>query len=227
MPTPRSVNGAHQAGLRNYFPYAAGGANAGEFEYDLESDDFGGDEEFDDEEDGPASHLHLGIPPPASPTPELQFPQGVSGTPSDLIRANFNLYGTDTANWPMEHLGGLAGGNNGMGSLMDPGTGQGSGLPGSSSPRSNGSKGKAVSSMPPPEFFRQAEKREKGKRAEESEGQTVKVLIESATPGEPPKKVKMHQCRICQKLFPRPSGLATHMNSHSGARRKSLSSFIY
>ncbi|KAH8113745.1 hypothetical protein DFH11DRAFT_1597089, partial [Phellopilus nigrolimitatus] len=36
----------------------------------------------------------------------------------------------------------------------------------------------------------------------------------------------MHQCRICQKLFPRPSGLATHMNSHSGARRTSRSLFI-
>ncbi|KAH8084339.1 hypothetical protein BXZ70DRAFT_900471 [Cristinia sonorae] len=28
----------------------------------------------------------------------------------------------------------------------------------------------------------------------------------------------MHQCAICTKWFPRPSGLATHMNSHSGAR---------
>ncbi|KAI0760416.1 hypothetical protein C8Q74DRAFT_1207897 [Fomes fomentarius] len=28
----------------------------------------------------------------------------------------------------------------------------------------------------------------------------------------------MHQCSICLKLFPRPSGLATHMNSHSGAK---------
>ena len=37
----------------------------------------------------------------------------------------------------------------------------------------------------------------------------------------PVKKVKMHQCTICEKFFPRPSGLATHMNSHSGARRKS------
>lgn len=34
------------------------------------------------------------------------------------------------------------------------------------------------------------------------------------------KKSKMHQCKVCQKLFPRPSGLATHMNSHSGAKRK-------
>lgn len=36
-----------------------------------------------------------------------------------------------------------------------------------------------------------------------------------------PKKSKMHQCSICNKWFPRPSGLATHMNSHSGARRTS------
>ncbi|KAH9899181.1 hypothetical protein C8Q73DRAFT_639500 [Cubamyces lactineus] len=28
----------------------------------------------------------------------------------------------------------------------------------------------------------------------------------------------MHQCTVCYKLFPRPSGLATHMNSHSGAK---------
>jgi hypothetical protein len=34
-----------------------------------------------------------------------------------------------------------------------------------------------------------------------------------------PRKNKMHQCRICDKWFPRPSGLATHMNSHSGAKR--------
>ncbi|KAJ3485587.1 hypothetical protein NLI96_g4846 [Meripilus lineatus] len=32
------------------------------------------------------------------------------------------------------------------------------------------------------------------------------------------KKSKMHQCTTCLKWFPRPSGLATHMNSHSGAR---------
>ncbi|CCL98227.1 uncharacterized protein FIBRA_00221 [Fibroporia radiculosa] len=32
------------------------------------------------------------------------------------------------------------------------------------------------------------------------------------------KKSKMHQCSVCSKLFPRPSGLATHMNSHSGAK---------
>ena len=37
------------------------------------------------------------------------------------------------------------------------------------------------------------------------------------------KKSKMHQCAICSKWFPRPSGLATHMNSHSGARRTSPS----
>ncbi len=36
------------------------------------------------------------------------------------------------------------------------------------------------------------------------------------------KKSKMHQCSVCSKWFPRPSGLATHMNSHSGAKRKLL-----
>ncbi|KAI0066924.1 hypothetical protein BV25DRAFT_1765791, partial [Artomyces pyxidatus] len=29
-------------------------------------------------------------------------------------------------------------------------------------------------------------------------------------------KVKMHACALCAKAFPRPSGLRTHMNSHSG-----------
>ncbi|KAG6334715.1 hypothetical protein ID866_4375 [Astraeus odoratus] len=29
---------------------------------------------------------------------------------------------------------------------------------------------------------------------------------------------KMHECVVCRKQFPRPSGLATHMNSHSGER---------
>jgi hypothetical protein len=32
------------------------------------------------------------------------------------------------------------------------------------------------------------------------------------------RKNKMHRCGLCQKLFPRPSGLATHMNSHNGAK---------
>ena len=40
------------------------------------------------------------------------------------------------------------------------------------------------------------------------------------------KKSKMHQCTICLKLFPRPSGLATHMNSHSGAKREWLLTFM-
>ncbi|THH19279.1 hypothetical protein EW146_g1863 [Bondarzewia mesenterica] len=31
-------------------------------------------------------------------------------------------------------------------------------------------------------------------------------------------KTKTHRCKICDKVFPRPSGLATHMNSHSGAK---------
>ncbi|EJD51380.1 hypothetical protein AURDEDRAFT_121204 [Auricularia subglabra TFB-10046 SS5] len=33
-----------------------------------------------------------------------------------------------------------------------------------------------------------------------------------------PKKVKMHACDVCHKEFPRPSGLQTHMNVHSGAK---------
>jgi hypothetical protein len=35
-----------------------------------------------------------------------------------------------------------------------------------------------------------------------------------------PKKVKIHQCYVCLKWFPRPSWLATHMNSHSEAKRR-------
>lgn len=34
------------------------------------------------------------------------------------------------------------------------------------------------------------------------------------------RKPKMHQCLTCKKWFPRPSGLATHMNVHSGAKRE-------
>ena len=34
-------------------------------------------------------------------------------------------------------------------------------------------------------------------------------------------KSKMHTCALCQKSFPRPSGLRTHMNSHSGDKRVS------
>ena len=34
-------------------------------------------------------------------------------------------------------------------------------------------------------------------------------------------KSKMHTCSLCQKSFPRPSGLRTHMNSHSGDKRMS------
>lgn len=36
------------------------------------------------------------------------------------------------------------------------------------------------------------------------------------------KRSKMHQCNICSKWFPRPSGLATHLNSHNGLRRESF-----
>jgi hypothetical protein len=39
------------------------------------------------------------------------------------------------------------------------------------------------------------------------------------------KKSKTHLCEQCNKVFPRPSGLATHMNSHSGAKRMCLRYF--
>ncbi|KAK7032596.1 hypothetical protein VNI00_012859 [Paramarasmius palmivorus] len=32
------------------------------------------------------------------------------------------------------------------------------------------------------------------------------------------KKSKMHECEICHKLFPRPSGLRTHMNTHNNVK---------
>ena len=64
-------------------------------------------------------------------------------------------------------------------------------------------------------------------REEEDDHRTVKVLVPSSIPGEPPKKVKMHQCQTCNKLFPRPSGLRTHMNSHSGARRTSTYHLVH
>lgn len=33
------------------------------------------------------------------------------------------------------------------------------------------------------------------------------------------RKNKMHTCKVCQKQFPRPGGLVTHMNTHTGDRR--------
>ena len=32
--------------------------------------------------------------------------------------------------------------------------------------------------------------------------------------------MNMHQCKLCGKSFPRPNGLDTHMNSHSGTKRE-------
>lgn len=47
------------------------------------------------------------------------------------------------------------------------------------------------------------------------------LLEESALPKRKGKS-KMHTCSLCQKSFPRPSGLRTHMNSHSGDKRVSF-----
>lgn len=43
-----------------------------------------------------------------------------------------------------------------------------------------------------------------------------RITLKKANPSS--KRSKMHQCTVCEKWFPRPSGLATHMNSHSGMK---------
>ena len=48
-----------------------------------------------------------------------------------------------------------------------------------------------------------------------------KPLHEEANVPKRKGKSKMHTCALCQKSFPRPSGLRTHMNSHSGDKRVS------
>lgn len=216
-------------------------------------------------------------------TPELQFPQGLTGTPADLLReqAQYQMFyaspnaGGECApgagsGWPTDNVfghGAVASGNgNGFTETNydyrhGHAHGQGQGLQaangsaaasavtalavGPASPSSVKAKGPATINAA--DLFGERAQDLKGKRAsglnsghgqsqgqggqqspggaDEGEGLTVKVLVESGTPGEPPKRVKMHQCRICQKLFPRPSGLATHMNSHSGARRECSSPF--
>jgi Zinc finger, C2H2 type len=59
---------------------------------------------------------------------------------------------------------------------------------------------------------------------------SVSLVLEGATANSVPvlinkrsrlRPTKMHICWICHKEFPRPSGLATHMNTHSGAKRSS------
>jgi hypothetical protein len=49
---------------------------------------------------------------------------------------------------------------------------------------------------------------------------------EYSSPRPTQRKSKMHECEVCHKQFPRPSGLATHMNSHSGAKREFQFLFI-
>jgi len=46
-------------------------------------------------------------------------------------------------------------------------------------------------------------------------------VSDSSAGGAGPRKNKMHQCAVCGKSFPRPSGLDTHTNSHTGAKRTS------
>ncbi|EIW78626.1 hypothetical protein CONPUDRAFT_138810 [Coniophora puteana RWD-64-598 SS2] len=47
-----------------------------------------------------------------------------------------------------------------------------------------------------------------------------KAPTKEAQPKKPRRKSKYHDCPVCGKAFPRPSGLATHMNSHTGSRRQ-------
>ncbi|EGO29571.1 hypothetical protein SERLADRAFT_345851 [Serpula lacrymans var. lacrymans S7.9] len=46
----------------------------------------------------------------------------------------------------------------------------------------------------------------------------LQISAQNTTEHKVQKRSKMHQCKVCSKMFPRPSGLATHMNSHSGAK---------
>ena len=153
-----------------------------------------------------------------SPAPELQFPPGISGTPADFFDQGAGR--TEFEGWRkmMKQNAGLG---------FDEALETKFGIP------TQGRTASPVIHSPldnQPSFDRPPKmKRNQIDTSSLGAGsQAVKVLVESTKPGEPPKKVKMHQCGICAKLFPRPSGLATHMNSHSGARRKlhSLSSLL-
>ncbi|EPQ52201.1 hypothetical protein GLOTRDRAFT_132317 [Gloeophyllum trabeum ATCC 11539] len=53
-----------------------------------------------------------------------------------------------------------------------------------------------------------------GERRNKRYDASAKQASEVSSPGK--KKPKTHECAICHKVFPRPSGLSTHMNSHSG-----------
>lgn len=218
----------------------ANGGHGADADFDAdadEEDDFFDDDEFE-EDDGDDGEGSRGSYPHSSPTPELQYPPGTSGTPADFLRSdagpgavvNCIVFDADGGVWPAEaggpsaaHLARQSGGSTHSPRSRGPHT------PAQFAQAAAAAAGSRPSAMSAPH--------DKGKRAqsnrdaeagrESSQHQTVKVLIQSTTPGEPPKKVKMHQCRICQKLFPRPSGLATHMNSHSGARRTYCPHYLF
>ncbi|EIW80301.1 hypothetical protein CONPUDRAFT_82604 [Coniophora puteana RWD-64-598 SS2] len=40
-------------------------------------------------------------------------------------------------------------------------------------------------------------------------------------------KRRFHECPVCYKVFSRPSGLATHMSTHTGARREPIRSTLF
>ncbi|KAL0959616.1 hypothetical protein HGRIS_011319 [Hohenbuehelia grisea] len=56
-----------------------------------------------------------------------------------------------------------------------------------------------------------------GIRREDSAGSEDTGAVRTP-PRRPKKRSKMHECEICHKKFPRPSGLRTHMNTHTDSK---------
>ncbi|KAG6888721.1 hypothetical protein C0992_007630 [Termitomyces sp. T32_za158] len=59
------------------------------------------------------------------------------------------------------------------------------------------------------------------KHSEQQNCQPAPSFSSSAIESTKKKKSKMHQCEVCGKLFPRPSGLKTHMNTHNNLKPSS------